>query len=102
MTSYLHGPTIDALLARTSSAGVTAWYLTDRLGSVRDLANTSGTVIDHVSYAAFGNILGESNASAGDRFKYPSASRRANRGCPGIQIRTGKGLRRRIAGIKIG
>ncbi|MDX2037459.1 MAG: RHS repeat-associated core domain-containing protein, partial [Isosphaeraceae bacterium] len=47
-----------------------AWYLTDRLGSVRDLANTSGTVIDHVSYDSFGNILGESNPSAGDRFKY--------------------------------
>ncbi|MDX2038135.1 MAG: RHS repeat-associated core domain-containing protein [Isosphaeraceae bacterium] len=69
-TRYLHGPTIDALLARTSSAGDTAWYLTDRLGSVRDLANTSGTVIDHVSYDAFGNILSESNPSAGDRFKY--------------------------------
>ncbi|MDX2039483.1 MAG: RHS repeat-associated core domain-containing protein [Isosphaeraceae bacterium] len=69
-TRYLHDPAIDALLARTSSAGDTAWYLTDRLGSVRDIANTSGTVIDHVSYDSFGNILGESNPSAGDRFKY--------------------------------
>jgi RHS repeat-associated protein len=67
---YLSGPALDALIARTDSGGTTAWYLPDQLGSVRDIANTSGTVVDHVSYASFGSILSESSPGNGDRFKF--------------------------------
>jgi len=69
-TRYLYGPAVDALLARTDASGTTAWYLTDRLGSVRDLASTSGTALDHLTYDAYGNIVSESNPSNGDRFKW--------------------------------
>ena len=69
-TRYLYGPAVDALLARTDSSGTTAWYLTDRLGSVRDLASTSGTALDHLAYDAYGNIVSESNPTNGDRFKW--------------------------------
>ena len=44
--------------------------LPDKLGSVRDIVSTSGTVLDHVVYDSFGNIVTETNASNGDRFKY--------------------------------
>jgi RHS repeat-associated protein len=37
---------------------------------VRDVANTSGTVIDHVAYDSYGNVTSETNATSGDRFKY--------------------------------
>ena len=37
---------------------------------MRDIVNTSGTVIDHVVYDSYGNILTESNAGNGDRFKF--------------------------------
>jgi RHS repeat-associated protein len=67
---HLYGPTMDAILARTSSGGTSAWYLTDHLGTVRDIANSSGAVTDHISYDSFGNILSESNAANGDRFKF--------------------------------
>ena len=73
---YLFGPgvvngaVVDQILARTSSGGTTAWYLTDKLGSVRDIVNTSGTELDHVVYDSFGNIVTETNASNGDRFKF--------------------------------
>jgi RHS repeat-associated protein len=40
------------------------------LGTVRDIANTSGSVIDHISYDAFGQILTESSPTNGDRFKF--------------------------------
>ncbi len=69
-TRYLHGPAVDMLLARTDAAGVTAWYLTDRLGTVRDLADTAGAVIDHIAYDSFGRVTSETNPSAGDRFKF--------------------------------
>ena len=54
----------------TAANGTAAWYLTDRQGSVRDLTNASGAVQDHVSYDGFGNVVSESNASIGDRYKY--------------------------------
>ncbi|WP_165235876.1 RHS repeat protein, partial [Aquisphaera insulae] len=70
ITRYVSGPAVDKLFARTSSGGTTAWYLTDRLGSVRDLSNTSGVVIDHVVYNSYGSLTGESTPGSGDRFKY--------------------------------
>ena len=73
---YLFGPgvvngaVVDEILARTSSGGTTAWYLTDKLGSVRDIVSTSGTELDHIVYDSFGNIVTETNAANGDRFKF--------------------------------
>jgi RHS repeat-associated protein len=60
---------IDELLARQTSAGV-AWYLTDREGSVNDIINNLGTVVDHIDYSAYGTVLNESSPAVGDRFKY--------------------------------
>lgn len=34
------------------------------------MANSAGTVVDHVNYNAFGAVAGETNPSVGDRFKY--------------------------------
>jgi RHS repeat-associated protein len=67
---YLDGPTgqlVDSVLARESSGGTIAWYLPDRLGTVRDLINNSGSIIDHIDFSAFGTVLDESDASEGDR-----------------------------------
>ena len=65
-TRYLWGPT--GIVARQTSVGVVSWYLADALGTVRDLINNSGAIIDHVDFSAFGTVLGESSASSGDRF----------------------------------
>jgi len=67
---YLYGPAIDDLLARTDSGDAKAWYLKDKLGTIRDIVDTAGTVLDHLSYDSYGKVLSESNASNGDRFKY--------------------------------
>ncbi len=64
---YLQGPMVDEVLARDTPSGGVAWYLPDRLGTVRDIIDNSGTVLDHIAYDAYGNILSQSNASAGDR-----------------------------------
>jgi RHS repeat-associated protein len=69
-TRYLDGDAVDQILARVGSTGVVAWYLTDDLGSVRDLMNNSGAIIDHRNYDAFGNITYETNPAAGDRYGY--------------------------------
>ena len=67
---YLNGPTgdlVDTVIARESAGGTVAWYLPDRLGTIRDLINNSGSIIDHVDYSAFGTVLDESSPSNGDR-----------------------------------
>ena len=66
----VNGAVTPSILARTSASGTTAWYLTDKLGSVRDIVNTSGTKLDHIVYDSFGNIVTETNATNGDRFKF--------------------------------
>jgi len=67
---YLSVPgAIDELLARQTASGV-AWYLDDRQGSVKDLINNAGAVLDHVDYTAYGQVAAESAPAQGDRFKY--------------------------------
>ena len=70
---YLYGPSpagVDAVLARDTPSGGVAWYLADRLGSVGDIVDNSGTVIDHLDYSAYGQVLDETDPSEGDRFKF--------------------------------
>jgi RHS repeat-associated protein len=67
---YLPGPMIDELLARETGGGTVAWYLQDRLNTVRDLADNTGAIINHIDYDAFGAVIAESAPSVGDRFKF--------------------------------
>jgi RHS repeat-associated protein len=69
-TRRLYTDATDALFARVVGS-TAAWYLTDRLGSVRDVANnTTGGSIDHIDYDGFGNVTNETNSANGDRYKY--------------------------------
>jgi RHS repeat-associated protein len=66
---YLNG--VDQLFARIDSGATTAWYLTDRLGSVRDIANNStGVSVDHYIYDGYGQVTTESTPANGDRYRY--------------------------------
>jgi RHS repeat-associated protein len=60
------GAAVDMVLAREVS-GTVGWYLPDRLGTIRDIANNSGAIVDHVNYGAFGGQLSESSPANGDR-----------------------------------
>jgi RHS repeat-associated protein len=80
---YLYGDGVDQLFARTEASGQAnpgvAWYLTDALGSVRDLMDSTGTLRDHLDYDGFGNQT-ESNVSFGDRYKYTGREYDSNTG----------------------
>lgn len=67
---YLHGVRIDELLARQRITDGRGWYLTDHLGTVRDIANAAGGVVAHVDYSSFGQVLGVSNPTITDRFMF--------------------------------
>ena len=62
---YLWGP--PGIVARQSSGGTVRWYLADHLGTVRDLINNTGSIIDHVDFSAFGSVLAETSPTSGDR-----------------------------------
>jgi RHS repeat-associated protein len=66
----LWGAAVDEALA-DESAGTTYWYLTDHLGTVRDVAtyNTTTnitTIANHVAFDSFGKRTSETNSSLGD------------------------------------
>ncbi|UBF30172.1 hypothetical protein K9N68_39205 (plasmid) [Kovacikia minuta CCNUW1] len=67
-TRYLHGPMVDQVLAQESN-GQTTWTLADHLGSVRDLVNSSGLVVNHFTYDSFGNVL-SSTGTVDTRYKF--------------------------------
>jgi RHS repeat-associated protein len=67
---YLFGDRIDEILARWRPGQGTAWYLTDHLGTVRDILSAAGQIINHIDYDAFGRILTQTNSAAGDRFTF--------------------------------
>jgi RHS repeat-associated protein len=60
---YLSAPNIDAILADEDALNSILTPLLDNLGSVTDLVNTSGTVQNHITYGAFGNITSETAPS---------------------------------------
>ena len=67
---YMHGDAVDQPLARYRPGEGTAWYLADHLGSVRAIANSSGNIIDRITYDSFGGIVLETSPASGDRIKF--------------------------------
>lgn len=67
---YLHGPVIDMVLADETGSGAVHWMLTDHLGTVRDIIDSSGVIINHIQYDSFGRILTQSNAAWTPTFAY--------------------------------
>ena len=54
---YLYGDGVDNVLSREKS-GTVVWSLGDRQGSVVDLVNQDGTILNHFVYDGFGNRTG--------------------------------------------
>jgi RHS repeat-associated protein len=75
---YLQGPAVDELLARTDASGATSWYLTDRQGSVRNVASSSGSVVGTITYDGYGRQL--ANTGATDKFGYTGLATDPNTG----------------------
>ncbi len=55
---YVHGDMVDQLFARVDWAGTQQWYLTDRLGSVRQITTAAGAVQYTATYDPYGNVIG--------------------------------------------
>lgn len=72
-TRYLFGSGMDSILAQEDVAtGEVMWLLTNAQGSVTDLVDSSGVVVNHIQYDSFGNIASQSNAEASTRYLFTS------------------------------
>lgn len=55
---YLYGNRIDQLLAQENADGTVYWMMTDNQGTVRDLIDNTGHLVEHYTYDAYGQITG--------------------------------------------
>ena len=79
---YLYGPATDEILAdeqlsttTTGTAGTVTWSLGDNLGTIRDLvqytaATGTTSVVNHVRYDTFGQIVSQTNSQFQPWFAY--------------------------------
>jgi RHS repeat-associated protein len=74
---YLWGPLVDEVLAdekvtSLSYGGTLEWFATNNEQSVTDVYEygTSGTLLDHIGYDAFGGIASQTNSSNAPQFGY--------------------------------
>src|SRR5207302_10908765 len=83
---YLDGPEVDQILADEQFHPVLAgqmpavigdlfWMLTDNLGSVRDIVDSSGAVRDHLVYDSYGKVTSESNPAVVETYGYTGRER---------------------------
>ncbi|WP_239465908.1 choice-of-anchor C family protein [Gemmata sp. SH-PL17] len=67
---YLLGDRIDEMLARFRPREETVWYLTDKIGTVRELFSDTGAVLGRIDYGSFGDIISQTSTTYGDRFTF--------------------------------
>ncbi|MBE9182617.1 hypothetical protein IQ268_29180 [Oculatella sp. LEGE 06141] len=67
---YLHGTQVDQVLAQENGSGETVWHLTDHLGTVKNLVDGSGAVVNYVKYDSFGKVVSETNGAIGSRYQF--------------------------------
>lgn len=67
---YLHGPQVDQILAQEDGNGNVIWMLTDHLGTIRDLVDDSGDVVNHLIDDSFGRVIAETDPSVDTRYLF--------------------------------
>jgi RHS repeat-associated protein len=67
---YLTGPAVDQVFAQEDASGRDWWLLTDNLRSVRDLVDNSGTIVNHITYDSYGNVIAQTHPTVTTRFLF--------------------------------
>ena len=67
---YLHGPGIDQVLAQQYDTGNVEWLLSDHLGTIRDIIDNTGLLLNHISYDSFGNITAQTDSTIETRYAF--------------------------------
>ncbi len=76
---YLYGPYLDFILA-DEQGGETLWPLTDHQYTVQQIVNSSGALVNQITYDSYGRVTGESNPGANHRFGFNGRDRERESG----------------------
>ncbi len=72
---YLTNPQgLSQFYGEVSGSGTTQWFMTDNIGSIRQVVSTSGSVLDAITYDPFGNLVSQTNATNAPRYLYTGAA----------------------------
>jgi RHS repeat-associated protein len=66
---YLYGTAVDQVLADETATGM-VWALADNQGTVKDLVDNSGVVVNHITYDSFGKVVAQSSSGVDFRYGY--------------------------------
>jgi len=58
----LYSRSVDNIVADEAN-GQTRWFLTDQVGTVRDIANSTAGILNHYIYDSFGRLLSQTNGA---------------------------------------
>jgi RHS repeat-associated protein len=89
LVRYVYNDGVDRPLTRTVASGANAGvaiYLTDNLGSVRDLVDSNAAVKDHNDFTGFGSVT-EASPGYGDRLKFTAREYDADTGLQATRAR---------------
>jgi RHS repeat-associated protein len=67
---YIYGNGIDQILVDENLSGQLLWALNDQQGTVRDIVNVSGVVLNHLRYNSFGKLVEQTNSLFSPRFGF--------------------------------
>jgi RHS repeat-associated protein len=68
---YLTNPNgLNQFYGQVNASGVTQWFLTDNLGSIRQVVDANGNPLYAVTYDPFGSIVSQTNPANAPRFGY--------------------------------
>jgi RHS repeat-associated protein len=71
---YLYGPGVDQILADETPTSMN-WALVDNQGTVRDVIDSQGQVLNHIVYDSYGQVTSETNLSFDFRYGYTGRER---------------------------
>ena len=66
---YLYGTGVDQVLADETPTHV-VWSLADNQGTIRDLVDNGGVILNHINYDSFGRVVSQTNPSVEFRYGY--------------------------------
>ena len=66
---YLYGTGVDQILA-DERGGSVVWALADNQGTIRDLVNNAGVILNHINYDSFGRVVSQTSPGVEFRFGY--------------------------------
>jgi RHS repeat-associated protein len=66
---YLYGTGVDTVLA-DERGGAVVWALADNQGTIRDIVDGNGVILNHVTYDSFGRVVSQTSSSVEFRYGY--------------------------------